>query len=331
TTSTFTVESSAPATASVTSPVDGAFYAPSAVPATFTGSAADNAGGLGLNTNSTTFTLQRASDGFYWNGATWQAAVFNLATTNSATTSGTATTWTDNVALPVWSLETLTVYTVRATATDKAGNTFTGNAVTFSTGGIAPTPIGTHASGSTKEAGFTQTAITVAAGKTIFALIAVDATASTITITDSAQNTYTYNADQTTGTGTSGIRTLVFSAPVTTALSNGTITVASTASVNIAASFFAFNGLVVPVDKVATATGTTATKLSSGNTAMTSLPDELLIGAMAIEGNATASKGWTSFAPGSGFTMLPLTKSSNSGTPSNFVTIEPEYSIVSAT
>ena len=75
TTSTFTVDSTAPATASVTVPVDGAFYTASTVPATFSGSAADNAGGLGLNTNSTTFTLQRATDGFYWNGTTWQAAV----------------------------------------------------------------------------------------------------------------------------------------------------------------------------------------------------------------------------------------------------------------
>src|SRR5205085_10836770 len=122
-------------------------------------------------------------------------------------------------------------------------------------------------------------------------------------------------------TGTSGIRTLVFSAPVTTALSNGTITVASSASVNIAATFFAFNGLVTPapVDKVANATGTTAA-VSSGNTAITSLPDELLIGAVAIEGKASV---WTSFTAGSGFTTL--TKSGNSGSPSNFVTMQPEY------
>jgi hypothetical protein len=137
TSSTFTVDSTAPATASVAVPVDGTFYTASAVPATFTGSAADNGGGLGLNANSTTFTLQRATDGFYWSGTTWQAAVVNLPTTNSATTSGTATTWTDNVTLPVWSSETLTTYTVQATATDKIGNIFTGNAVSFSMGGIA--------------------------------------------------------------------------------------------------------------------------------------------------------------------------------------------------
>src|SRR5206468_4450319 len=102
----------------------------------------------------------------------------------------------------------------------------------------------THASGSTREAGFTQTAITVAAGKTIFATIAVDATTSTINVSDSAGNTYTKDADLTAGTGNKGIRTLVFSAPVSTALSNGTITVASSASVNIAATLFTFNGLV---------------------------------------------------------------------------------------
>src|SRR5207249_2723581 len=235
----FTVDSTAPATASVTAPVDGTFYTASAVPATFTGSAADNAGGLGLNSNSTTFTLQRATDGYYWTGTTWQAAVVNLATPNNPTTS------------------------------------------------------------------------------------------TTITVSDSAGNTYTKNADQIGGSGTSGIRTLVFSAPVTTALSNGTITVASTASVNIAATFFTFNGLVspAPVDKVATATGTTATTVSSASTAATSLPDELLIGAMAIEGKAGG--GWTSFSAGSGFTAL--TASANSGNPSNYVTMQPEYKIASAT
>jgi len=330
TNSTFTVDSTSPATVPVTSPVDGSSYSASTVPATFSGSAADNANGLGLNANSTTFTLQRASDGFYWNGTTWQATVSNLATTHTATTSGTATTWTDNVNLPVWASEPVTAYTVRATATDKAGNTFTGNTVTFSTGGIAPTSIAASASGSTTVTSLTQIGITVAAGKTMFALIAADATASTITVSDSAGNTYTLNADQTAGSG-KGIRTLVFSAPVATALSNGTITVASTAGVNIAASFFAFNGLVspAPVDKVKTAFGTTATTLSSGNTAITSLPDELLIGAMAIEGIATGSKGWTPFTPGSGFTAL--TASSNSGSPSNFVTMQPEYRIVNAT
>src|SRR5204863_9223429 len=77
TTSTFTVESTAPATASVSSPVDGAFYAPSAVPATFNGSAAENAGGSGLNTYSSTLPMQRASDSIYCNGPIYQVEVFH--------------------------------------------------------------------------------------------------------------------------------------------------------------------------------------------------------------------------------------------------------------
>src|SRR5205814_1098073 len=92
----FTLDSTAPGTASVTTPAGGSSFRATAVPATFGGSAADNSGGVGLNANSTTFTLQRGSDNFYWTGSTWQSAVFNLATTHSATTGSTAAAWTDN-------------------------------------------------------------------------------------------------------------------------------------------------------------------------------------------------------------------------------------------
>src|SRR5207247_3539359 len=82
----FTLDSTAPATASVTTPAGGSFYRAATVPASFSGSVADNSGGVGLAANSATFTLQRSSDGLYWTGSAWQAAAFNLAATNSATT-----------------------------------------------------------------------------------------------------------------------------------------------------------------------------------------------------------------------------------------------------
>src|SRR5439155_8767790 len=70
---TFTLENAAPILASVTAPADGSIYRAATVPATFSGSAADNAGGVGLNANSTTFTLRRGSDNFYWTaGGAWQ-------------------------------------------------------------------------------------------------------------------------------------------------------------------------------------------------------------------------------------------------------------------
>src|SRR5262249_20283542 len=81
----FTLDTTAPATASATTPAGGGLFRAATVPATFSGSVADNTGGGGLNANSTTFTLQRGSDGFYWTGSGWQSGAFNLATTHSAT------------------------------------------------------------------------------------------------------------------------------------------------------------------------------------------------------------------------------------------------------
>src|SRR5205809_2730879 len=127
----FTLDKTAPNTSSVTAPANGSSYGAAAVPASFGGSAADNNGGVGLNANSTTFTLQRNSDSFYWTGSAWQAGAFNLATTHSATTSNTAAAWTSSATLPTWASESDGGYTVQATATDKVGNTFTGSAVSF--------------------------------------------------------------------------------------------------------------------------------------------------------------------------------------------------------
>src|SRR5437879_5170011 len=91
---TFVLDKTPPATASVTSPAGGSVLRTATVPASFGGNVADNAGGSGLNANTTTFTLQRASDSFYWNGSAWQATVFNLAANNTATSGGTSTAWT---------------------------------------------------------------------------------------------------------------------------------------------------------------------------------------------------------------------------------------------
>src|SRR5205823_2629866 len=109
---TFAVDNTAPTTASVTTPANGSLFRAATVPATFSGSVADNSGGVGLNANSTTFTLQRSSDNNYWTGSAWQAAVFNLAASNSATTGGTAATWTSSATLPAWAAQADGTYTV---------------------------------------------------------------------------------------------------------------------------------------------------------------------------------------------------------------------------
>src|SRR5262249_36122808 len=104
----------------------------------FSGSVADNAGGAGLAANSTTFSLRRSSDNFYWTGSGWQSAAVNLAASNSATTSGTAAAWTSSATMPAWSAQADGTYTVQARATDKAGNSFTGAAVSFTLDRTAP-------------------------------------------------------------------------------------------------------------------------------------------------------------------------------------------------
>src|SRR5204863_165471 len=96
----FTLDKTAPATASVTTPASGSSFTAAAMPASFGGSVADNTGGVGLTANSTTFTLQRCTDSNYWKSSGWQATAVNLATTHSATTSNTAATWTSCAALP---------------------------------------------------------------------------------------------------------------------------------------------------------------------------------------------------------------------------------------
>src|SRR5438270_31397 len=134
----FVLENVAPTTASVTTPAGGNLFRAATVPANFSGSVADNSGGVGLNANSTTFTLQRSSDNIHGPGSAWQSAVFNLAASNSATTGKTAATWT-RTASPYTSLsQSDGTYTVQATATDLVGNTFTGTAVSFTLDSTAP-------------------------------------------------------------------------------------------------------------------------------------------------------------------------------------------------
>ena len=129
----FTLDSTAPVTASVTTPAGGNFFSASGVP-TFSGSVADNTGGGGLSANGTTFTLQSTNGpnvGQYWNGAGWQATPFHLSATNAATTAGASAIWTSSATMPSWSAQPDATYAIQATATDKAGNTFTGSAVSF--------------------------------------------------------------------------------------------------------------------------------------------------------------------------------------------------------
>src|SRR5204863_167421 len=177
---TFTLDKTAPA-ASVTSPVNGSGYGPSTVPATFTGTAADNSGGVGLNANSTTFTLRRSSDNNYWTGLAWQSAAFNLATTQSGTTGNTAAVWTSNATMPAWGSLSDGTYTVTATATDAAGNNFTGSGVGFALDNTTPTPyfIGITTDNDSAVTSYSVSA-TLPVGETVFVAIAIDPSTSNV-------------------------------------------------------------------------------------------------------------------------------------------------------
>jgi len=165
---------------------------------------------------------------------------------------------------------------------------------------------------------------TVLAGETIFVTIATEPTTSAVTVTDSAGNTYSKDADVTNGSGTAGVRTPVFSWPYAVAF-NGTVTVnlPSPTPLNSAATFFSFPDLLSPIkDKSNTATGSGMTA-DSGSTTATSNPDELLIGAIGWEDK-------NGIGPGPGFVALPMTATS-SGPNADNVMIAPEYQLVNAT
>jgi hypothetical protein len=165
---------------------------------------------------------------------------------------------------------------------------------------------------------------TVTTGNTIFVTLAMDPTSSAVTVTDSANNTYRKDADV-TNSAHAGVRTLVFSAPVTNALSGGTITIhfPSATPMQKAATFLYMNNLVSPVaaDKTSLSTGTNASP-NSGTTATTSQPDELLLGAIGVD-----DKGQVVTATG---TLTNLTSSFTSGG-SQGVLIQPAYRRVNAT
>ncbi len=328
---TFTIDNTPPVVASVTAPTDGAIYsAATPPPANFTGSAADNATGAGLNSSTTqpssvTFTLQRLSDNQYWNdtASAWQAAPTNLPAAHAAQSGATAVSWSTNT-LPPWTPD---AYRVQATATDKAGNSLTGSTVNFTyTGPNSPTALGTDSNNGPSKHLFVINA-NLLVGNTIFVTVAMDPAADDVTVFDTAGNTYTMDATVIrNGTSVPGVRTLVFSAPVTHALTSGTITVTNkTALRNMAATFFSFPDLVSVSlkDQVSTGTGNSATP-NSGNTPTTLLPDELLIGAIGAEDKNAAVTAGGSF--------VNLAKSSvTGGSATHNVTMQPEYLAVHST
>jgi len=164
----------------------------------------------------------------------------------------------------------------------------------------------------------------VAAGNTIIVSFAMDPNAGTVSVADTKSNSYSKDVDI---LNSKGVRTLVFSAPVTTALVAGnTITVTYPATVSKAVSIYSVSGLVSAsrVDQTQTRPGT-AIAVSSGNTAATAQASELLIGAIGSESYDTT------FTVGTGYTVMNSAIANDGNNTNASISIFPEYRIVSAT
>lgn len=190
-----------------------------------------------------------------------------------------------------------------------------------------PTGIGTNGYA---NANHTTLAITSSAavpvGNTVIVAVNLYTAGNTITVSvaDSKGNTYTNNADVTNTGGPT--RAIIFSAPVTTALTTtSTVTVTFSRTVTYAnMSVFQVSGLLAasPVDKTATNTNNSgSTAATVGPTATTTQSDELLIGAFGLDINT----GSPTMAAGTGYTALPTNVQSGGWG------IYPEYQTVSAT
>src|SRR5207249_1942872 len=288
---TFTLDKTAPTTATVTTPPTGSSFSAATVPATFSGSAADNNGGVGLNANSTTFTLQRGSDSFYWTGSAWQATAVNLATTHSATTGNTAATWTSSASMPAWASQSDGTYTVRVTATDKVGNTFAGSAVSFTLQNVAPSTasVTTPANGSlyraaTLPAGFSGNAAEGNRGA------GLNANSTTFTLQRSSDNFYrTGSAWQagvfnlaTSHSATTGNAVAVWTSsatlPTWSSQTDGAYTVRATAT-DIAGNSFMGSPVSFTLDKTAPVISVTAP--ANGSAFRAATPPAAISGAAA--------------------------------------------------
>jgi hypothetical protein len=164
----------------------------------------------------------------------------------------------------------------------------------------------------------------VAAGNSIVIAFAMDDALGALSATDSAGNAYAVNADV---TNSNRIRTVIFSAHNVTALPAGAfITVIHPLVTARAFAATEFSGLATTstLDRTSAATGQ-GTSASSGTTAATAQADELLIGAIGVEGASSET-----FAPGGSFSSLASSGTSGGSSGSN-ITINAAYRVVSAT
>ncbi|MFN8642759.1 MAG: hypothetical protein U0802_14310 [Candidatus Binatia bacterium] len=165
----------------------------------------------------------------------------------------------------------------------------------------------------------------VGAGHSVLLALTMDAAAGTVSAADSAGNVYGVDVDVTNGTR---IRTVVLSAHNVAALAGGsTISVTHPSVTARALSGSEFAGLLGSgaLDQINSQVGNNGTALTSGATPVTSQADELVFGAIGVEGPSTDT-----FTPGASFIALAAAGTTGPPGASN-VTINPEYRIVAAT
>jgi hypothetical protein len=164
----------------------------------------------------------------------------------------------------------------------------------------------------------------VGSGHSILLALTFDAATGTVSAVDSSGNAYAVDADV---TNAGNLRTVVLSAHNVAALAAGdTITVTHPSVTARALSGSEFSGLLGSGtrDRVSTDTGNDDAP-DSGTTATTSQADELLFGALGVNGRIGDS--FTPTAPYTGLTRAGTT----GGFSNTNVTINPEYRIVAAT
>ncbi|MGH7875608.1 MAG: beta strand repeat-containing protein [Candidatus Binatia bacterium] len=167
----------------------------------------------------------------------------------------------------------------------------------------------------------------VAVGNRAIVTIALNPSSGTVACSDTGGNSYAVDRNVANGSGTSGVRTVILSAQVATALVSGnTITCTHPSVTARALSANEFSGLATTatLDKVASATGNNTAPFS-GATTTTAQASELLIGGIGVEGPTTET-----FTAGASYATVARAGTSG-GTAANNITINPEYRIVSAT
>jgi len=164
----------------------------------------------------------------------------------------------------------------------------------------------------------------VSAGSSVVIAFAMNPVAGAVSAVDSVGNTYVVEADVTNGSGTTGVRTVILAAHGVIALTlPAGIAITHPAFVGArAASAISITGLAMsPLDQTSTGTGMSTTP-SSGFTAATMQAEEVLFGAIGVEGPVGDV-----FTPGMGYNAIGKAGTTGGGAGTN-ITVNPEFQFV---